>query len=128
MKYKEVDFLIESYVNYFNFVVRTNIGYYKKKRLQEVEIRKTERDDDHITLVSFYLGEISNGVDVRIYQMASTSLLVELKEKGFIEVANLDNIKNSFKINSIEEMHKFFKLLEEERYFLKKSFRITHLK
>lgn len=128
MKYKEVDFLIESYVNYFNFVVRTNIEYYKKKRLQEVEIRKTERDDDHITLISFYLGEVNNGVDVRIHQMASTSLLVELKEKGFIEVANLDNIKKSFKINNIEEMRKFFKLLEEEKYFLKKSFRITHLK
>ena len=123
-----MDFLIESYVNYFNFMVRTNVEYYKKKRIQEVEIRKMKRDDDYVTLISFYLGQVNNGVDVRIHQMASTSLLVELKEQGFIELANLDSIKKSFKINNIEDMHKFFKLLESTQFFSKKSFRITHLK
>jgi hypothetical protein len=112
MDYKEADTIIQGYVNYFNFMLRTNIEYYKNKRLREVEIRERGAK-----LIFFYLGDMNNGLKIRFYIINSLPLLIELQSSGFIK--NPEDVVN-IKIVDKEGLHLFFKCLEKVEYFKKK--------
>ena len=112
MKFKEILEIINGYVNYFNFMHRSKIKIYKNMHLKIIEIRSDEEKNSE-KILTFYMGNLSKSLDVTIEKNISINMFAKLVEKK-IEIKNM-----KINMNSKNEIHDFFKIVEQESFFEK---------
>ena len=113
MNFLEVERIIVGYVNYFKFMHRAKISYFKNKKLMEIEIRVRKNGVDK-KLLHFYVGYIKDGIDITIKCHCDLILIEKLRNKQYIESKD----ENKLKIKSIDRLHLFFNTLEETEFFI----------
>jgi hypothetical protein len=108
MEYEKVDRIIDGYENYFNMICGQKI--ISIKGISEIEWVDMNRGT---ILIRFCLRNIKDGIKIEIESIRHM-LIDSLIDEGFIGL--LGN-EISFLIKDEENIHKFFKLLEDIKYF-----------
>jgi hypothetical protein len=102
--------IIDGYENYFNFMYGAKIVAIKDLIEKEIEWIDMNRGT---TLMIFYLRKMKRGIKIEVESIRHL-LIDRLLDEGFLALLGHEV---EFYIREEEKIHRFFKLLEEIKYF-----------